>query len=241
MRKIILISFSLFFMLSACNTIKMEKDPQKASPIIVYSKGPCFGKCPIFTMTIYNTGLVKFNGRRNTDKNGKHEKTLDKKTYIDLIKSFKKNRFWRFDDTYGMDLVDAPTITISFSNDGDAKTVKGKAQFPEKLKELMAKLDTIANSKEGWIMLEKSNIVEHNEEIIENQIIIKSGEGMIMSRWLQKYKKYGVRLMKRIGNDEQYWLIRFDKNKINPNEMLKMIKEDKFVAEAQFNKKTVER
>ncbi len=241
MKNLFVIALISIFVFGACSTVKMESDPQKASPVIVYSKGPCFGKCPIFTMTIYNTGLVKYNGRRYTSKNGKHEKTLDKKTYTDLVKSFRKNRFWRFDDTYGMDLVDAPTTTISFSDEDKVKTIKGKSQFPEKLKELMIKLDTLANSKDGWLMTEKPNIVERGVEIIENQIIVKSGEGMIMSRWLQKYKKYGVRLMKRIGDSNEYWLIRFDKNKINPKEMLKMIQDDKFVSEAEFNKKLTDR
>ncbi len=241
MKNLFLIGILSLFIINSCSTVKMEKDLQKASPVIVYSKGPCFGKCPIYTMTIYNTGMAKFKGRRYTNKNGTHEKTLDKKTYVNLVKLFRKNRFWRFENTYGMDLVDAPSTTITFSDKGKIKTVKGKSQFPEKLKEIMTALDNIVNSKEGWIMTEKPNIVERNEEIIENQIIIKSGDGMIMSRWLQKYKKYGVRLMKRIGDNNEYWLIRFDKNKINPKEMLKMIQDDKNVADAEFNKKVSER
>ncbi len=241
MKKLFVAGLISVFVFGACSTVKMESNPKKASPVIVYSKGPCFGKCPIYTMTIYNTGLVKYNGRRYTTKNGKHEKMLDKKNYTELVKLFRKNRFWRFDDTYGMDLVDAPTTTISFSDDDKVKTIKGKSQFPEKLKELMIRLDTLANSKDGWIMTEKPSIVERGEEIIENQIIIKSGKGMIMSRWLQKYKKYGVRLMKRIGDSNDYWLIRFDKNKINPNKMLKMIQDDEFVSDAEFNKKVTNR
>jgi hypothetical protein len=178
MKNLLVIGLISIFVFGACSTVKMESDPQKASPVIVYSKGPCFGKCPIFTMTIYNTGLVKYYGRRYTTKNGKHEKMLDKKSYTDLVNSFRKNRFWRFDDTYGMDLVDAPTTTISFSDKDKVKTIKGKSQFPDKLIELMVKLDTIANSNEGWIMTEKPPTVEIGEAIIENQIILKAGEGL---------------------------------------------------------------
>ena len=70
----------------------MEKDPTKSSPKIVYSKGPCFGKCPIYTLTIYNTGFAKFKGRKYTKMDGEFVKQLDKDTYVALIKVFRGNR-----------------------------------------------------------------------------------------------------------------------------------------------------
>lgn len=225
----------------SCNTIKMESDQTKAIPVIVYSKSPCFGNCPIYNMTIYNSGLIKYNGVRFTEKMGKFEKTLDTKTYSELLKLFKTNRFWRFDDDYGMDLVDAATITLSYSDNGKTKTVKGKSKFPDKLKEIFTKLDEIEKSKDGWIQLEKAEKVVKPEEIIDNQIIIKTGEGMILASWLQEYKSYGVRLMRKISGTDDMWLIRFDKELISPEEMLKKIKADKYIAEAEFNTKTSER
>ena len=230
-----------FIILSSCNTARMETDQSKAIPVIVYSKGPCFGQCPIYTLTIYNTGLAKFNGVRFTEKNGKYEKQMDSKYYNELIKIFKENRFWRFNDDYGMELVDAATITISYSENGKTKTVKGKSKFPDKLKEIMTKLDTFEAGTEGWIQTEKPVTAAKPETIIENQIIIKTGDGMILSTWLQEYKEYGVRLMRKITDSENLWLIRFDKNKINPNEMLKIIKADKYIAEAEFNTKISDR
>lgn len=240
MKKLILIFF-IGFMVQSCSTIKLEKDPAKVSPTIVYSKGPCFGKCPIFTLTIYNSGLVKFNGRKYTNMDGKHEMQLDKNKYISLIKKFRANRFWRFDDLYGFDLVDVPTTTISFSDKGKNKTVKGKGSFPDKFIELSKMLDEIVNDKEPWIMTDKPVRANEKKVVIENQIIVTIGKGMIMSRWLQDYKKYGLRLMKRIGSDNTVWLIRFDKNIIKPKEMLEMIRKDKFIANAEFNVKITER
>ena len=146
MKNIFVIGLISIFVFGACSTVKMESDPKKASPVIVYSKGPCFGKCPIFTMTIYNTGLVKYYGRRYTTKNGKHEKMLDKAAYTDLVKSFRKNRFWRFDDTYGMDLVDAPTTTISFS-DNDKVGLSSSAVLKDVIETISKKIVKIIVSE----------------------------------------------------------------------------------------------
>ena len=240
MKKIIFI-FVIGFIFQDCSTIKLETNPDKIAPTIVYSKGSCFGKCPIFTLTVYNSGLVKFNGRRYTGMDGKHEMQLDKKKYAEIVNKFRENRFWRFNDTYDMDLVDAAMTTVSFSDKGKNKTVKGKSGFPDKLIELTKELDKLVKDKESWVMVDKPKRANTKEEVIENQIILKTGDGMIMSRWLQEYKKYGLRLMKRIGNDNSTWLVRFDKNKINPKDMLKMIQEDKYISNAEFNVKVTER
>ena len=235
--------FILVVTLSAfsCKTIKMETDPAKVSPMIVYSKGPCFGKCPIYTLTIYNSGLAKFNGIRFTEKSGKYEKQLSLETFTELIDLFENNRFWRFDDLYGMELVDAPTVTVSYSYNDKTKTVKGKSHFPEKLEEIMTRLDTFEKDNDGWFQTEKPVNVNKNETIVENQIIIKAAVGMIMSTWLQEYKQYGVRLLKKIGEGEDIWLIRYDINKIKPEEMMKILKSDKYISEAEFNTKISDR
>jgi len=240
MKGILALIFASFVFLQACNTVKMEKDPSKASPTIVYSKGPCFGSCPIFTLTVYNTGLAKFKGRQFTKMDGLYQKQLSKEEYTNLVKLFRKNRFWRFDNSYDMQLVDLSTVTLSFVDKGKTKTVKGKTGFPEKFKELTAALDSLIDS-DGWKMLEKPGNGKNTGKVIENQIIIKTGKGMILSRWLQEYRKYGVRLMKRIGNDNKYWLIRYDTKKISPEKMLQLLHNDKRVAEAEFNKQVFKR
>ena len=235
MKRLIALIFMGFVILQSCNTIKMETDPAKASPVIVYSKGPCFGPCPIFTLTIYNTGLAKFKGRKYTKMDGVYEKSLSKEEYTDLIKLFKKNRFWRFDNNYDMDLVDLSTVTVSYAEKDKTKTVKGKSGFPQKFKEITMALDSIINS-DGWVMKEKPVNNKKTGKVIDNQIIIKLGKGMIFSRWLQEYKKYGVRLMRKLDEKDKYWLIRFDKKIIAPEEMLQILHKDKRIAEAEFNR-----
>jgi hypothetical protein len=223
------------FALGSCSAIKMETDVEKASPVIVYSKGPCFGTCPIYTVTIFNTGLVRFNGVRFTQKDGRHEKQLDPEEYSALIKKFRSNKFFGFKEDYGMEIVDLATITISFNDKGKTKTVRGKSKFPDKLKEIMSMLDVFEKEEEAWVVIEGPTKIEKPKKIIDNQIIITTGDGMILSSWLQKYRDYGLRLMNRISEDENMWLIRFDKTLINPEEMLQMIKADKGIINAEFN------
>lgn len=231
-------SIIVFLMgMGACKTVKMVKDPAMASPKIVLSKGTCFGECPVYTLTVYNTGLMKFNGVRYTEMDGKHELQLTEDQYVELIKAFDEANLWQFEDLYNMDIADLPTTTISYADDDKLKTIKGKAERPVELVQLEEKLTALIQL-EGWVMTEAPpERPEDKAAIIDDEIIIKGNGKLILVRWLKKYEKYGLRIGKRLGPESDFWMVRFDKNLIEPGEMLKMIQEDPAIDEAEFNKK----
>ena len=86
----------IFLMLTSCSGIKMLSDQSKASPKVVMSKGACFGECPVYTFTVYNSGLMKFNGVRYTKMDGKYEKQLTEPEYIALVKKIDKTNLFNF-------------------------------------------------------------------------------------------------------------------------------------------------
>jgi len=230
-----LILFLLIF--SSCSSVKMVTDPAKASPKIVMSKGACFGECPVYSLTIYNSGFMKFNGVRFTKMDGKYERQLSEDQYIALIKKIDKTNLWKFEDVYDMQVADLPTTSISYSKKEKTKTVKGKAGRPDQIQELEKYLEALVYT-EGWTMTEASANLKKKEEFtyIEDEIIIKGSDKMILVKWLKKYKEYNMRIGKRLGPESEYWLVRYDKSLIEPAEMLKMIKEDPAISEAEFNK-----
>jgi len=231
----------LLFLLSGCNTVKMVKDQAKASPKIVLSKGACFGDCPVYTLTIYNSGLMKFNGVRYTNMDGKHERQLTEKDYVSLVKTFDKANIWQYEDVYDMQIADLPTISISYVDDEKTKTIKGKNNRPLGILALENALDSLLIS-DGWLMTEAPpEKASDKAQIIDDEIIIKGSGQMILVRWLKKYNEYGLRIGKRLGPESDYWMVRFDKKLIEPEAMLKMIKEDPAIEEAEFNKKITNR
>ena len=232
----------LFLLISySCSGPKMILDPAQASPKVVLSKGACFGDCPVYTLTIYNTGLMKYNGVRNTEKEGKFEKQLQEQEYVELIRFIEKRNIWKLEDTYQMDIADLPPLSFSYSDKDQTKTIKGKADLPLKLVEIEKYLDSLIQT-EGWIQTEGAVEKPWEETaIIDDEIIIKGSGQLILVRWLKKYKEYGLRIGKRLGPESEYWLVRFDKSLIEPAKMLEMIKNDPAIEEAEFNKKIVER
>jgi len=216
----------------------METDAALTSPKIVYSKGACYGECPVYNLTIYNTGLMKYNGIRYTPMIGKYEKQLTDVEYVNLVKLFKDANIWKLDENYDMNIADLPTTTLSFSDKDKQKTMKTKSSFPPAVDVLekqlleMIKLD-------GWKQTDVP-VVEtapKNEILIKNELIIKGTDQLILVRWLREYAEYEMKIVRRLGPDSPLWLVTFNQEKIDPDELIKKIKEDPSIATVEFNKK----
>ncbi|NJK84429.1 MAG: hypothetical protein HC912_12225 [Saprospiraceae bacterium] len=66
-------SYALFFsLLSACQVFSFwQKQPidfSKLNKLVAISKGACFGRCPVYTMVVYDNGIVSYEGKDNTEK-----------------------------------------------------------------------------------------------------------------------------------------------------------------------------
>ncbi len=236
---ILLVIVTLAFLNTSCSpAIKMETDVALTSPKIVYSKGACYGECPVYNLTIYNTGLMKYNGIRYSSMIGKYEKQLTDVEYINLVKLFKDANIWKLDENYDMNIADLPTTTLSFSDKDKQKTMKTKSSFPPAVDVLekqlleMIKLD-------GWKQTDIPIVetVPKNEILIKNELIIKGTDQLILVRWLREYAEYEMKIVRRLGPDSPLWLVTFNQEKIDPDELIKKIKEDPSIATVEFNKK----
>jgi hypothetical protein len=136
-----------------------------------------------------------------------------------------------------MDIPDLPSLTLNYAEGEKIKTIKGKTEIPQPVTDLVNILDSLAKL-DNWLMTEAPpERPQDKAEIIDDEIIIKGNGQLILVRWLKKYKKYGLRIGKRLGPESDYWMVKFDKKLIEPAEMLLMIQEDPAIDEAEFNKK----
>ena len=56
------------------------------STIIKLQRGPCFGPCPIYKVTIYDNGTVIYNGEEFVKTKGKHKINISKEKIRELMK-----------------------------------------------------------------------------------------------------------------------------------------------------------
>jgi hypothetical protein len=108
---------------------------QLEQPIIVLDRrfGECFGQCPVYKISIYDTGKVVFEGEKNVKTKGLVESKLDRSQLEQLIHLFENSQFFKLKDKYVRGencsnpvLSDSPFVFISYS---DGKIVKRVSHY----------------------------------------------------------------------------------------------------------------
>jgi hypothetical protein len=146
MKNITKLTFITLAMLSllSCGSKKIPRDLGELEKKIELSKGPCYGNCPVFTLTIYEGGVLEYHGIQNVEKNGYFIRKMEKKGYKELLQAFEEAQMSQYEDYYPNPVVDFPTYKLTFLE----KSVAGNQRMPEPLVKLIKELDKLALSGE---------------------------------------------------------------------------------------------
>ena len=212
---------------------------------VTMDKGSCFGSCPVYSLNINNKGYALYEGERFTDKIGKHGMQLPSQKFESIASAFASADMASFDDNYPSSIADLPSTTIAYVNNTLTKRVTGKEERPQKLKDLQAMLEEVAQM-EGWTSLDTTATEDlvaktKEEDYIKNEIIIKFAPGTFISRWMKQHKDYALYVKKPLTDDKMTWLTHFNSKKIDPDTFLAQIQQDPAVETAEFNKKVEKR
>lgn len=140
----------LLFLHLSCKQAKYNLlHPEKNGNIILHiERTPCFGTCAVYQATLYENGLLLYDGKRFTTKTGCYYTTVSKNESTKLKTWFKEAGFELMKEKYPEeDIVptDLPTCTIYFNNGKTQKQVLDRSWgTPTQLAELQNKI-------EAWI------------------------------------------------------------------------------------------
>jgi len=232
-----LIGTLIVLMLSSCGSNIKDVGLSEMRKDIEMRKGPCYGRCPVYTLRVYEKGIVTYEGERFTDRLGIYIKRIPEEQYVELLETFQKVNLWQFDDVYKGDIPDAQTVSITYIEEGDFKSVTGKDGRPDDVMKLEILLESIASNKQDWVLKQKPPSA-FPDYVITEEIIVQLPEEVNINRWVRKYRKNRMVLKKQLREESPYWLITYDKDTITPKEILDKIRRDQQVQSAEFNKKT---
>jgi len=142
---------ALIFFIAACLSCKTSKKgkPNYESSVITMEKTACYGKCPVYTITIYGTGKAEYEGRKNVKKLGKYQMQLNPDETLKIFKAFDASNFSDFQSEYDTGVTDVPSTIISFFHRGYKKNIKDRMAAPEELKNLERMVEGVVDG-EGW-------------------------------------------------------------------------------------------
>lgn len=202
--------------------------------VIEMTKGPCYGRCPVFTLTIYENGIVSYKGERYTDRLGTYVKKLEKGEMERLLREFKNANIWQYKDAYRGRIPDMQSVSITYYEGSKKKTVTGKEIRPNPVKWLESLLDQVAQSNVGWI-LKEAPAESAPDYLIANELVVELAENVDPEEWAKSYVQADMLLEKRL-NETEFWIFSFDDGLISPEVMLEQVRTDQDVISAEFNK-----
>jgi hypothetical protein len=115
---------------SPAKNIELSNSRNLDSAMIELSRGPCFGSCPTYTVTVYGSGQVRYVGQ-NRHEQGQTKKsgTLPQEKFIEILHVLDRVRFMTLESRAFVWAFDTPTVGLRASVDGKEKLVASDSTF----------------------------------------------------------------------------------------------------------------
>jgi hypothetical protein len=136
------IVLSIILVISA-SCLAKKKTVVKKPPLTYVQMGrtPCFGRCPTYSIEIWNTGKVRYSGYMFTNHQGVYEKNIGQAKAIDFLNRFYAYRPDTCQDAYTVMISDIPGVNYQLEVNGDGKTILNAHYGPDFLKTFAGTID----------------------------------------------------------------------------------------------------
>lgn len=149
----ILLMSMLAVYFSGCKTAapNTQQPEQNGEVLIRMQRTACYGRCPIYDITIYKNRLLIYNAKQFTDTTGCFFRQLTKQQVNDIQAAFFTANFFDMADKYPEEkaaLTDLPSCIIFYNNGKRQKTVTERhVDTPPALKQLEQQIDDLIATK----------------------------------------------------------------------------------------------
>ena len=145
-----------FLFLAGCAAFLPSTVP--ADLVVTFERGPCFGTCPVYALTVFADGTVAYNGVAFVLAEGDQRATLGSEEVERLHQAIVDADFFHLQDSYEVSATDLPSLLTTVAMEGQTKTVDHYGTgcgtdfdtAPAGLCEVEALLESIAVSN-GWV------------------------------------------------------------------------------------------
>ncbi len=122
--------------------------PIKPDTAIYYSRTPCFGMCPIFSLVVYSNGEAHYEGQNFTNLIGTYRTQWNMASLQTINKKAEQIGYFRMEEVYDNDkIMDLPSVITAIRTEKKLKWVTNRYKAPKELSSLYDLLDeTIAKS-----------------------------------------------------------------------------------------------
>lgn len=104
----------------------------------------CFGRCPIYTLSVYESGYVDYIGEKWVEKEGRFSSRVDQSVIEELMQKSEAINYFEFDHTYDSKFVtDLPATITTLKGENGFHVVVNRYQAPEQLTQFSQEFDQL--------------------------------------------------------------------------------------------------
>jgi hypothetical protein len=155
----------------ACKSTKQTTAPKvykedtlfpgtEADSLVVYlERTRCFGICPVYSISIYRSGFVAFEGNEHVKPIGNHFTFLSRTELMSIGERAEELGFFNLNDEYRNPyLTDFPTVYVEVRYKGKKKRVwHYDAEPPRNLVEMEDFIDKLFGEQTQWVPFPEQN------------------------------------------------------------------------------------
>lgn len=143
--------------LGACVNVTPER--LDASMTITLERGPCFGACPDYTVTIAPDGAVSYEGRRFVRVTGAQTGRADPAALAALREHILRANFFSLRPSYRAHVTDLPTYRVTVTEGTRVHSVEDyggtmDTGMPPVVREIEDEIDSVAGTAQ-WVRIER--------------------------------------------------------------------------------------
>jgi len=140
--------------LASCASTSSAVSTGSSFTMITLERTPCFGRCPVYKVSIYGDGTVRYDGKEYVKVKGGQTRIISPEQVRQLRAEFEQASYFSFKENYDtITFTDAPLAITSATIDGRTKRVRhylGDGTAPRELTVLEERIDEVSGARE-WV------------------------------------------------------------------------------------------
>lgn len=118
---------------------------------VLMGRAACYGKCPTYTIEVFESGLLRYTGKDNVEKMGVFEKMIKSEDAINFLKDFNTLRPDTLHFMYETKIADLPGVYYFITYPDSVKRVINADAGPRILIDWARKFDNFVKIDDTWV------------------------------------------------------------------------------------------
>lgn len=149
--------FTAFVLNQSCTSNKAiaQKPGKETNPgssdslFFSLERTPCYGKCPVYKIIIYQSGYATFEAIMNVqNKAGLYQTEFSTEEMKLISDKAEEIKYFSLEDEYDSPVTDLPSVITQLNVNGKKKTIKDRHHGPPELRQFEKFSDELINGKE---------------------------------------------------------------------------------------------